>query len=282
MKKSISTWSFPATMNLVDRMALAADAGFQGFELDVSDDGAITCETTSAQLKEIKAMADHAGLVLSGLATGMYWSRNPVSDDAETRKRAARVLNRQLEIASELGIDAILVVPGVVGADFLPDEQPVPYGEAYKRAQDFIANALPQATSLRVSIGVENVWNRFLQSPLELCAFIDSFGSSHVGSYFDTGNVLATGYPEHWIAILEKRIRRVHFKDYRRNVGSVDGFVDLLSGDTNWPAVVRSLREINYEGWVAAEMIPPAPFYRYAPEVLIYNTSRAMDAIFKL
>jgi hexulose-6-phosphate isomerase len=129
---------------------------------------------------------------------------------------------------------------------------------------------------------VENVWNKFLLSPLEFRAFIDSFQNERVGAYFDVGNVLATGYPEDWIATLGHRIGRVHFKDYRRNVGSADGFCDLLSGDVNWPEVMRALRAVPYDGWVAAEMIPPVPFYKHCPEVLIPNTSRAMDAIFGL
>jgi len=112
-------------------------------------------------------------------------------------------------------------------------------------------------------------------------AFIDQFQSEWVGSYFDVGNTLATGYPEHWIEILGSRIARVHFKDYRRQVGSVNGFCDLLSGDVDWPGVMRALRSIKYTGWVAAEMIPPVPFYKHCPEVLIHNTSRAMDAIFQ-
>jgi hexulose-6-phosphate isomerase len=103
-----------------------------------------------------------------------------------------------------------------------------------------------------------------------------------VSAYLDVGNTLLTGYPEHWIAALGPRIRRVHFKDFRRAVGTVDGFCDLLSGDVDWPAVMRALRAIRYDGWIAAEMIPPVPFYKHCPEVLIHNTSRAMDAIFAL
>ena len=122
----------------------------------------------------------------------------------------------------------------------------------------------------------------FWSSPLEMRGFIDQFQSEWVGAYFDVGNALATGYPEHWIEILGSRIVRVHFKDYRRAVGSVDGFCDLLSGDVNWPAVVQTLISLKYEGWVVAEMIPPVPFYKHCPEVLIHNTSRAMDAILSL
>jgi len=233
-------------------------------------------------LKSVRALADKCGIELSGLATGLYWGANAASADPATREKAARILQKQIECAAALGIDAILVVPGAVGVDFIPGCEVVPYHLAYERAKDFIRTALPAAEKARVAIGVENVWNKFLLSPLEMKAFIDGFGNEWVGSYLDVGNTLATGYPEHWIAVLGNRIRRVHFKDYRRAVGTADGFCDLLSGDVNWPAVMAALKAAGYQGWVAAEMIPPVPFYKHCPEVLIHNTSRAMNAIFAL
>ena len=282
MKKSISIWSFYGDWSLKDKMKLAKDAGFEGIELDVSGDGPITLDSDEDAIAAIGSLAADSGLTLSGLATGMYWEFNPASENAETRAQAKVVLEKQIRVASQLGIGAVLVVPGSVGADFIPGCEEVSYDKVWDRANEFISNALPLAKELGVDIGIENVWNKFLLSPLEMARFIDQFDDVRVGSYFDVGNVLATGYPEHWIRILKDRIRRVHVKDYRRAVGSVDGFVDLLSGDVNWPAVVQSLKSIGYSGWVAAEMIPPVPFYKYAPETLIDNTSRAMDSIFGL
>jgi len=84
------------------------------------------------------------------------------------------------------------------------------------------------------------------------------------------------------VRVLAGRIRRVHVKDFRRNVGTIDGFCDLLAGDVNWPEVMAALREVHYDGWIAAEMIPPVPFYRHCPETLIHNASRAMDGILAL
>lgn len=110
----------------------------------------------------------------------------------------------------------------------------------------------------------------------------DPAATVRVGAYFDGGNAFAFGYPGHWIEVLGSAIRCVHFKDYRRNVGSADGFCDILSGDVNWPAVMAALKGDSYSGWVASEMIPPVPFYKHCPEVLIHNTSRAMDGIFGL
>ena len=282
MKKSISIWSFYGDWDLKQKLRLARDAGFEGFEIDLSGDGPLNLETTKAELDRIAQLAKEVGITLSGLATGMFWEYNPASSRQETRSQARRILEKQIRSASQLGIDAILVVPGSVGADFIPDCEEVPYDAAWKRATAFVGQAIPLAEEMGVTIGIENVWNKFLLSPLEMKRFIDQFQSKSVGAYFDVGNVLANGYPEHWISILGERICRVHVKDYRRAVGSVNGFVDLLSGDVNWPAVAQALSAIGYEGWVAAEMIPPVPFYKYAPETLIENTSRAMDSIFSL
>lgn len=282
MKKSISTWSFYGPWNFAQKLTLAKAAGFAGFEPDLSEDGPVNFTASAADLAALRKEADKAGVVLSGLATGLYWGANPASADPAVRQKAADILGRQIECAAALGIDAVLVVPGTVGADFVPGCEVVPYDLAYRRAIDFVKAALPQAEKLGVTLCIENVWNKFLLSPLEMRDFIDSFGSNRVGAYFDVGNTLATGYPDQWINILGPRIKRVHFKDYRRAVGSVDGFCDLLSGDVHWPSVTHALRAAQYDGWVAAEMIPPVPFYKHAPEVLIHNTSGAMDAIFKL
>lgn len=282
MKKSISTWSFYGPWNFAEKLTLAKEAGFEGFEPDLSEDGAVNFTATVEELASLRKAADQAGIVLSGLATGLYWGANPASADPAIRQKAADILQRQIECAAALGIDAVLVVPAAVGADFIPGCEIVPYELAYRRALDFVKAALPQAERLKVTLCIENVWNKFLLSPLEMRDFIDGLGSEWVGAYFDVGNALATGYPDQWIRILGGRIKRVHFKDYRCAVGSVDGFCDLLSGDVDWAAVTAALKSTCYDGWVAAEMIPPVPFYKHCPEVLIHNTSRAMDAILDL
>lgn len=282
MKKSINLWSFPAALSLGDKFRLAREAGFDGFEIDLSDDGPLTLTSSQQEIAAVHALAERSGVQLSGLATGLYWGANPASDDPAVRSRSAAILAKQIEIAHALGLDAILVVPATVGADFIPNCEIVPYDVAWQRATDFIRTALPMAARAGVRICIENVWNKFLLSPLEMRQFIAQFDSEWVGAYFDVGNTLALGYPEQWINILGEQIRRVHLKDYRRAVGSVDGFVEILSGDVNWPAVMSALRTIGYKSWLTAEMIPPIPFYKHAPETLLFNTSRAMDALLSL
>lgn len=282
MKKSISIWSFPFDWPLERKLALAREAGFAGFEIDLTDSGPVGMTTSAEDLRAVRRAVESAGLQLSGLATGLYWGANAASADPAVRQKAEAILRRQIECAQHLGIDAVLVVPGAVGVDFIPGAEVVSYETVYRRANEFIKAALPAAQKAGLTLCIENVWNKFLLSPIEMRWFLDELRHESVGSYFDVGNALLVGYPEDWIATLGKRIRRVHFKDFRRNVGTIDGFCDLLSGDVNWPAVMQALRKTGYNGWVAGEMIPPVPFYKHCPEVLIHNTSRAMDAIFAL
>lgn len=275
MKKGINIWSFP-DMPLDKCFALAKDAGFEGVELGLTECGEVGLESTEAELLRVKASAKDSGIELYSVATGLYWDNWLTSDSSVERERAKDIVKRHLLVAKTLGCESILVVPGSVNADFVSREKVVDYLDAYNRSLDAFLELRSYAEDAGVSIGIENVWNKFLTSPIEMRDFIDKIGSDFVGSYLDVGNVLFNGYPEHWIKILGKRIKKVHFKDYRKDAGGLHGFVDLLSGDVNYPAVTDALNGIGYDGWVSAEMIPN---YKYYPEALIYNTSLAMDKI---
>jgi hexulose-6-phosphate isomerase len=276
MKISISNWSFDPSRSLKDCMALAKDAGYDGFEVALGDAGEFSLESAEADAKAVRAAAEDVGIEISGVACGLYWGCSLTADCETERAKAKSVLRKEIEMAAWVGVDGILVVPGNVHASFIPDCPVVPYDVAWERATDAIGEAAPLAEERGVTIGVENVWNKFLLSPLEMARFIDQFESDRVGAYFDVGNVLLTGFPEQWIRILGKRISRVHFKDFRCGVGGLAGFVDLLSGDVNWPAVMAAFQEVGYDGWVTAEMIPP---YTHHGDQIIYNTAEAMKRI---
>lgn len=275
MKKGISLWSFAQT-DLKKCFEIAKDAGFDGVEVALDETGAISLASTKEEILGIKEIAKKIGIELYSVASGLYWTYNYTSENKENRKKAKEITKKQLEIASWLGCDTILVVPGAVNVAFEPQSEIVEYDVAYERALSALKELAPVAESLKVSIGIENVWNKFLLSPMEMRDFIDKINSPYVGSYFDVGNVLYCGYPQHWIKILGERIKKVHFKDYRRNVGSLDGFVDLLAGDVDYIDVKKTLDNIGYDNWVTAEMLPP---YAQYSETILYNTSNAMDKI---
>jgi len=275
MKKGISIWSFPA-MSLRDSFLLAKDAGFEGVEVALAEDGEVNLKSTEKELLKVKADAADAGIELYSIASGLYWDYWLTSDDKSEREKAKDIVKIQLNAAATIGADTILVVPGSVNADFVSETKVVDYKSAYERSLEAFMELKEYAEKYKVSIGIENVWNKFLTSPMEMRGFIDTIGSDFVGSYLDIGNVLFNGYPEHWVRILADKIKKVHFKDYRKAAGGLHGFVDLLAGDVNYPAVMEALGSVGYDGWVSAEMIPN---YKYYTETIIYNTSNAMDRI---
>jgi L-ribulose-5-phosphate 3-epimerase len=280
VKKSISYWAFPGGLEgkkcIRECFVEAKAAGFEAVELAMGMEGEITLESSEDDIKEIVKTAEDVGIGISSLATGLYWDYNFASSDPSKIEMAHRITVKMLEIAKQLGVDTILVIPGSVDVFFDPSAEVIPYDFVWQRVTDALKALAPVAEDLRVNIGIENVWNKFLLSPIEMKYFIDNIGSEYVGVYFDVGNVMPFGYPEQWIRILGKRIKKVHFKDFKRACGTGDGFCDLLEGDVNWPAVMDAFREIGYDDVVTAEMIP---LYAHYPEVRIQNTSFVMDKI---
>ena len=278
MKISASYWIFDGGLDgslpIGSAMEQASKLGFEAIELGIASQGVLTHNTTQAECEEIVREAEKHGLEISGVASGESWTTSPTANDEDVRKKIIDFTQKALQVTQWLGTDAYLFVPGAVEVFFLPDAEVIPYDVCYQRASEAISQLVPVAEKLGVAIAVENVWNKFLLSPLEMREFIDNFNTSQVGVYFDVGNVLLTGYPDQWIRILGSRIKRVHIKDFKLSVGNADGFVDLLEGDVDFEAVKQALSEINYDGYVTAEMIPFTPG---RPE----KTAAAMKEIFK-
>lgn len=279
MIKTISYWSLKggleATRSLKSAMREAKAKGFEGIELCLALTGELTPKTTKRQCQQIRNVADKIGIELPSLASGVYWDVSLTDNKASVRRRAHTITKAYLQKAAWLGIDAVLVVPGAVDVFFKPDAPVIPYETVWRRSQEQLKSLAKTARKLKVSIAIENVWNRFLLSPVEMAYFVDSIGSRYVGCYFDVGNVLPFGYPQDWIRTLGSRIRRIHIKDFKRSVGTADGFCDLTEGDVPWAEVMKALKEIGYKSSVTAEMMPPRP-------TLLDLTSKAMDWVLSL
>jgi hexulose-6-phosphate isomerase len=285
MKKSISYWSFPGgldgTKPVVEACREAKAAGFDAIELAIGTSGEISVDSGREDLKRLRGAIKDTGIEIASLACALGFQWPFTSDDVDIRAKAVDIHRKALWAAYALGTEAVLVVPGAVDVPWDPSVPVVRYEDAYKRASDEIGKLVGDAEAAGAVICIENVWNKMLLSPREMAEFVDQFTPDRLNNpwvqvYFDVGNCVVTGYPQDWIPILGKRIKRVHVKDFRRSVGNMYGFVDLLSGDVDWPAVIQALSEVGYDGPITAEMLPP---YRHHPEVLIANTSRALDAI---
>ncbi|MFB3880337.1 MAG: sugar phosphate isomerase/epimerase family protein [Armatimonadota bacterium] len=280
MRKGINYWSFPGGLEGKKDFAAAVkeakDLGFQGIEVCLFTDGPLSLEMSDSDVAKLKRTLDSAGLEAASVTCGALWENQLTSSDPKKREAGKHIVTRCLEVAGKLGATGILVVPGSVETFFMPEGEIVQYDVALQRVEEAVKSLAPVAEENKVAIGIENVWNKLFMSPVEARDFVDRIGSEYVGWFFDVGNILALGFPEQWITILGKRIKKVHLKDYRKSVGTINGFVDLLEGDVNWPGVMKALKAVGYNDYLIAEMIPG---YAFAPETRLANTSLAMDKI---
>jgi L-ribulose-5-phosphate 3-epimerase len=274
----LGSGSFLSGLDDFERIfARARQAGFDGVQPYLEPTGYFSLESSDRVLTDIAGAAAKNGIELPSIEIAPFSFSFTTDDEAERRRSIAHV-RRCLEVAAALGSQGVLVIPGWVGLPWDKSAPLVRYDIAYDRTAAALTELAPNAEKLGVSLLLENIWNRFLLSPIEMRALLDSIGSPRVRAIFDVGNIVAVGYPEQWIEILGSRIQEIHLKDYRASVGTVDGFVDLLSGDVNWSAVMHALRESGYDGFLTAEVFPQ-PF---APDLVVDQTSRAIDSILSL
>ncbi len=227
-------------LSVTEKFKLIKGAGFDGVE-----------PVSGMDQKEVLAARDATGLQIASVCIGTHW-KYPLSDPSPAnRQLGLDGLKQGLRDAKAYGASSVLLVPAVVNKQ-------VSYTDAYTRCTEEIKKAIPLAEELGVAIAIENVWNWFLLSPREAVAFADSFKSPMVKWHFDVGNVVNTGWPEQWVRELGPRIAKVHVKEFSKKLrdtkGLREGFkVDLMAGDSDWPAVIAALDSVNYTGWLIAE-----------------------------
>jgi hexulose-6-phosphate isomerase len=245
IRKGVLVSMLPRNMSFAERFALAKECGFESLESNTVNN--------PAEAEELKKAADKAGLPVHGVMNSDHWQFPLSSPDPAVVDRSVKGMMASLDNAVLWGSQTVLLVPGVVNAE-------VGYEQAWKRSSEVIRQRLlPKYAEKKIIIAVENVWNKFLLSPMEMAQYVDSFKSPYVQAYFDVGNVALYGFSQDWIRTLGKRIVRVHLKDFsnRRNPDikkSVLDWPNLMDGDLNWKAIHAALADIGYKGDATVEL----------------------------
>lgn len=268
LKKGYMLDTFPDGDNysVLEKFSMLKSAGFHGAE-----------PPSGLNRSEVLDAKEQTGLEIPSVVVSTHWNSPLSSSDKSVRETGLKGLETALYDADEFGASTILLVPGVVNKD-------VSYEDVYNRSQREIRKMMPLAEELEIVIAVENVWNHFLLSPMEAARYVDEFESPWVGWYFDIGNIINYGWPDHWIQALGDRIASIHIKEFSRqkrdDEGLWNGFrVNYLEGDNDWPQIMNTLRDSGYGGYGIAE-----PAYRpenISPEKFLSEyVSDRMDNIF--
>lgn len=226
LKKAVGYGMVKDGKTPLEKFQLLKDLGFDGVEISFGE----------GRLGELAKASEATGIPVHSIVKG--WS----FDD----------INTCIDQAKEIGATSVLIVPDKV-------DENMPYERNYIETQVKMKAAGEYAAKQEIPLLVENVWNNFLLSPLEMARYIDEINNPWVAAYFDVGNVARYGWPEHWIPVLGKRIKRIHIKEYStkkmNDEGLWKGFdVEIGEGTIDWKAVRREIKAIGYEGFVTAEV----------------------------
>ncbi len=256
IKKGLVFSMLPATLSVADRFKMARDVGFDVVQSPTEPDG--------QKAEEMKRAADAASVRIDSVMNMDHWKYPLSSGDPAVVEKSLTGMRTSLHNAKLWGADSVLLVPAVVNAQ-------TSYRDAWTRSQSEIRKLLPLAEELKIVIAIEEVWNKFLLSPLEMAKYIGEFQSPWIKAWFDVGNVMFYGYPQDWIRTLGKSIVDVHLKDFKRKE---DGYawVNLGDGDVDWPAVREAFTEIGYSGSAVVEL-------HGGDEAYLRDVSRRVDRL---
>jgi hexulose-6-phosphate isomerase len=241
MKKALYVSMLPKELGYRERFQMALDVGFEGIEIGTIADPKVA--------EEIRDAAAKTGLKIHSVMNADHWKYPLSSADPDVVAKSVAGMETSLRNAKLWGADSVLLVPAVL-------DPKTSSTDAWTRSQKVVKERiLPLARELKVVIGMEEVWNKFLLSPLEMARYVDEFASPYVKAYLDVGNMLFYGFPQDWIRTLGKRIHRVHIKDFKLERGKGQFFwKNIGEGDVDWPEVRKALSEIGYDGWVTTEI----------------------------
>lgn len=256
IKKGVLLDMLPAKLSYEDRMKMARDVGFEVIQAPTTPDEHVA--------EEIKKAADGANMRIDSVMNMDHWKYPLSSSEPTVVEKSLAGMRTSLHNAKVWGSDVVLLVPAVVNPQ-------TSYHYAWTRSQKEIRKLLTLAEELKIVIAIEEVWNKFLLSPLEMAAYIKEFQSPWIQAWFDVGNVMLYGYPQDWIRTLGKSIVKVHLKDFKRKQDGYE-WVNLGDGDVDWEAVRGAFREIGYTGSATVEL-------KGGDEAYLREVSRRVDRL---
>jgi len=255
LRKAVMYGTIGYKGSVLEKFRALKAAGFEGVE-----------PMSHMNQDEVVRALDETGLKAASVCCNTHWAKPLSSPDPTARQEGLEGLEQALKDAKRYGASSVLLVPGRVTKD-------VSYDDCFKRSSIEIRKAIPLAQELGVKIAVENVWNDFVTKPEQAVAFLEEINSPQVGWHFDIGNCVRYSPPETWIPVLGKRILKLHVKEFSK----IRQFkVRFFEGDNHWPAIMKALDEVGYQGWGISEQ----PGEQTADADSMKDLSERMDRIF--
>jgi D-psicose/D-tagatose/L-ribulose 3-epimerase len=215
--------------------------GYDGVEL--------AAEPYTTDIAATRKLLDQYGLIVTSLC-GIYTrERDLASPNAEIRAKAVQYVKDSVDMAAALGATHVIVVPNAVGRTAPESNR----SEEWAHAVNSIREAGEYAAANNINLAIEAI-NRFeaylainLTTALQL---VEEVNLPSVKMMADAFHMNIEERDE--IAILKKiapYLIHVHIADNTREAAGL--------GNTDFEAMIRTLIEINYQGPLTIEFMPP-------------------------
>jgi sugar phosphate isomerase/epimerase len=233
--------------------AFARECGYTGIEFAPFTMNKNAREISAALRDEVRGQAEQAGLEVVGLHwllafTEGYYLTSP---DADVRRNTAEYLADLARLCRDLG-GKVLVLGSPQQRNLLPG---VTHDQAMQHAADVLKMAMPTLEETGIQLAVEPLGPEegdFLRTAALGVQLIHAVDSPHCRLHLDVKAMSSEDQPVAEV-IRQNADYMIHFhaNDANRR-GPGMGEIDFLP-------ILKSLRDVDYQGWVSVEVFDYEP-----------------------
>ncbi len=233
------------------------ELGYQGVELAVRNPRDINEE-------EIKEIVKNHQLVVPAIGTGQAFIEEGLSlssREKEIRGKTIERLKNHIDFASQWGS---LVIIGLIRGNLPPEEEEKEEALKYFEESLLKCSQLAKEKDVRLVIEPLNRYEiNFLNTIKEALEFLSSLGDDNIGILADSFhmNIEEANFYQ---SIIETGDRLWHFHIADSNRWA-PGF-----GHIDFESIFRALRDINYQGFVSAEILQKPNFPEAVKQTIDY------------
>jgi sugar phosphate isomerase/epimerase len=255
MEFAFSTNAFKK-YTLKETINCLSEIGYRGIEILCDVPHAYPKTLSDAECVEIKQLLSDLKIGISNLnaftlfAIGDTHHPSWIENDSKLRKLRIDHTIDCIKLARKLGANNISTEPGGPSQNY-----GLSINEQFKIFENGIREVLPIAENEKVNVLIEPEPGLLIEKSEQFIQFIRNFDSEYIGLNFDVGHFFCVGEdPSILIPQLSDYIKHVHLEDIA--VDRAHNHLMLGKGAINIASVIKSLKDIGYEGFITIELYP--------------------------
>lgn len=239
-----------------DSIRLCARAGYRVMDMNFYDCTTFGLPFVTARwehwINEIKAEANQCQMEFNQAHANFY---NFCDRQAKDKEFLDQMVLRSITCSSILGAKWVVIH---AGTDF---SSSTPIKDSKQKNREYFKPVLEWAARHEIGIAIENLWDlniapkrRYTVGAEELVDFVDTLKQDYdqVGICWDVEHAAIMRQDQRTaLKLVGERLKATHISDF---TGTDNDHILPFSGNMDWPEIMASLREINYQGDLTYEI----------------------------